>query len=221
MKTFCSDRDILKYESEIFSGKTFSQFTLCKGNNATISNSYLSANNVDFIASGIGEGNVIFVSDDVNGWQGVYEVVQCVLAGQILISVIRSSIDDEIIPVNDSVGLSFQIVSFKPVIYEVSYELARYFSLRPAVVSARYDVDDIYIDTTLRNAAIFGTLARLYAIMPFGIEEIQNRRIADKYSYYLKRYHRSREASRIAIDKANDGSIDAVMAGGQIDLKRG
>ncbi|MFI4910038.1 MAG: hypothetical protein ACIAQZ_00075 [Sedimentisphaeraceae bacterium JB056] len=221
MRIFCSDRDLLKYESEIFSGQTFSQFVLCKGTNATISNSYLSANNVDFIASGVGEGNVIFVSDEVNGWQAVYEVVQCVLAGQIRLSVIRPSSDDTVVPVNDGVGLSFQVVSFKPVMYEVSYELARYFSLVPAVSESQYSVDDISDASVLRDAATFGSLARLYAVMPFGNDEIKNRRISDKHSYYLQRYYRSRETTCVSIDTGDDGNSDAVIAGGQIEMKRG
>jgi hypothetical protein len=221
MKTFCSDRDLLKYESEIFTGQTFKQFTLCKGSNATMSNSYLSANNVDFISSGVGAGNVIFVNDEANGWQAVYEVVQCVLAGQIRVSCLRAADEDEVIPAIDAVGLEFSVVSFKPVIYEVSYELARYYSLRPAAPSGQFSVDDIADDTVLRNAAVFAALARLYAVMPYGIDEIQNRRIADKHAYYLKRYYRSRESSQLEIDAAKDGSIDTVKRGGAMNLKRG
>ena len=221
MKTFCSDRDLLKYENEIFTGQTFTQFTLCKGQNATLSNSYLSANNVDFVASGVGQGNVVFVSSEADGWQAVYEVVQCVLTGQIRVSVIRPDCDDEVVPAVDGVGLSFCVISFKPVSYEVSFELARYFSLAPAVANARYSVDDIDDDITLRDATIFGTLARLYAVMPFGVDEIQNRRISDKHAYYLSRYYRAREASNVAIDAAGDGSIDTVLTAGAINLKRG
>lgn len=221
MKTFCNDRDLLKYESEIFTAQTFNQFTLCRGLNATLASSYLSANNVDFVASGVGLGNVIFVSDEVNGWQGVYEVVQCVLSGQISVSVIRACDDDSVVPVPDGVGLGFSVISFKPVAYEVSFELARYFSLAPALVDAQYSVDDIADDSSLRDAAIFGTLARLYAVMPYGSDEIQNRRISDKHAYYLNRYYRAREVSNVAIDVGADGSTDDVLVGGAIELKRG
>ncbi len=218
MKIFCKDKDLLKYENELFAGEVFGQFILCRGSNATISGSYLSANNVDFIASGVDEGNVIFVSDDVNSWQAVYEVVQCVLAGQIQISVVRT--DDNIIPPLGASGLRFCVVSFKPIIYEVSFELARYFGLAPALACAKYDVEKIVDCSALRTAATFGTLARIYAIMPFGQDETKNRRISEKYNYYRSKYNQAKESSCIAIDSAGNGKIDAILHGGEILLKR-
>ncbi len=221
MRTFCSDRDLLKYESEIFAGSTFSQFVLCRGYNATLSNGYLSCNNVDFSASGVGAGNVVFVSDEVNGWQGLYEVIQCVLAGQIRVSTLRAGIEDELIAMPNATGLKLHIVSFKPVIYELSFELAKYFSLAPAAGGDGFNVDDIADITVIRDAAVFGTLARLWAIMPFGTDEIANRRTLDKHRYYREHYHRLRQGCTIAIDVGGDGNIDAVIAGGVITLKRG
>ncbi len=221
MRTFCSDRDLLKYESSIFAGTTFSQFVLCRGYNATLSNGYLSCNNVDFSASGVGAGNVVFVNDEVNGWQGVFEVIQCVLAGQIRISTLRADIEDELIKMPDGTGLKIYVTSFKPVICELSFELAKYFSLAPAVAGAKYSIDDIVDVSVVREAAVFGTLARLWAIMPFGSDEITNRRTLDKQRYYREQYYKSRQAIGVAIDADGDGRADAIVGGGVITMKRG
>ncbi len=221
MKTFCKDRDLLCYERQIFNGQTFRQFILAQGSNATIADSYLSANNVDFIASGIGAGNVVFVEDETNGWQAAYEVVQCILAGQILISSLRTPDTEDILAVEEGSGLNFCIVSFKPIIYEVSFELARYLGLRPAIAGAEYSIDDLTETASLRTAAVFGTLARIYAIMPFGSDEIENSRIADKQAYYLEHYLRSRQACSAIVDTDEDSIADALIKGGLLKTKRG
>ena len=218
MENFCTDIDLLKYEDGLFGGDIFTQFVLCRGTGASITGSYLSANNVDFVASQVGEGNVIFVRDDVNSWQGVYEVVQCVLAGQVQISVLRSG--EEVLPVVNATGLRFCVVSFKPIIYEVSFAIARYFGLSPADGSAKYDVDDISDLSALRNAATLGCLSRIYAIMPYGADQTRNRRIFEKYEYYRKQYRIALENSCIAIDTSADGSADIFLRGGEKALKR-
>ena len=218
MRNLCTDIDLLKYEDGLFGGDLFTQFVLCRGINASITGSYLSANNVDFISSQVGEGNVIFVRDDVNSWQGVYEVVQCVLAGQVQISVLRSG--DDVLPVVNATGLRFCVVSFKPIIYEVSFAIARYFGLSPANGCARYSVDDIADLAALRQAATLGCLSRIYAIMPYGADQTRNRRIFEKYEYYRKQYRIALENSCVAIDTGTGGRADVLLRGGETALKR-
>lgn len=215
MRTFCNDRDLLKYEADIFSRQTFTQFLLCRGTNATLSDGYLSCNNVDFSACGVGAGNVVFVSDELNGWQGLYEVIQCVLAGQIRISVLRGDVEDEPLPAPDGTGLVLHIMTFMPVIYEVSFELAKYYALAPAIDGADYSVDDINDITPLKEAAVFGTLARIYSVMPFGSETAANQRIGDKQKYYLEMYRRSRESCGITL-----GAERKKAAAGVLNLRR-
>ena len=160
MVLLCLDKDLLKLENMIYKGQGLEQFIVLRGGGATLSDNNLLCGGVDFVASGIGKGDVAYVSEQSTGFSAFLEVERCVASNQIELCPLRAS--GQSLRPNTSIGsLSLLIVSFKPVIEMVSLDICRLIGVEPAVESD-FESGDVSNADILARAVALGTLESIF-----------------------------------------------------------
>jgi len=214
MAFFCEDKDLLAREAMLFTGQYLKQFTLLTGGAATLSGGVLLCGGVDFAASAIGAGNVVYLNEPDTGFEGFYEVLECVAANEIHICPLRGSAGP-VRPTPTIGSLALVIMSFEPVAEFVDSRLRREMGLLPEVPEAQFEEGDVAITPLLRDTAACGVLEQLFLSARTGTEDALLLEKSDQYAMMYERALR-----RLIVQMEND--TGSRTANGRIgDFRRG
>ncbi|MGE4286697.1 MAG: hypothetical protein AB7F23_08865 [Phycisphaerae bacterium] len=214
MAVFCEDKDLLAREAMLFTGQYLRQFTLLTGGGATLSGGVLLCGGVDFVASAIGVGNVVYLSEPGIGFEGFYEVLECVAANEIHICPLRES-SGPIRPTPTIGSLALVVMSFEPVAEFVDSRLRREIGMLPEVPRGQFGEDDISITPLLRDTAVCGVLEQLFLSARTGTDDSL---LLEKGDQYAMMYERS--LRRLIVQMENETGSRTVN--GRIgDFRRG
>ncbi len=217
---FSNDVDIMKYEPILFGDLHFAGQVLASGNDATVGNSILNADDGNFINTQIAVGMVVYLQNEDRTIDGAYEVVSVNSATQLAVSIMRADSQTDAIPVQDGDELSYRICTYQAQSNELVLQLAQHFGLRPGISDGQYSVDEILDTSVLKQVSVYGILSVVYATLA-GKADGDKENFWKKSSYYRQLYEKSLQRCRVSIDLGDDGVADSVRSGGSIRLMRG
>jgi hypothetical protein len=136
----------------------FQNQVLLSGSGAAISGTAFTAAGVNFTASKIQAGQVLYVSSSDDLVKRIYEIVSVNSSMQLTISVLRSNVDDSAIPPEPGTNFKYKISSFGPQISSCSSALCSSFGLGQG---RRYDSGDLKYTDVLRAACTFKVLSEI------------------------------------------------------------
>lgn len=217
MLTFSNDVDILRYEAVLFSDLHFGWQALCEGDDGTVSGTSFSKTGEDFVSAGVSAGGVIYLRSQDGSLDGAYEIVSVDSATELTVSVIRVDEEGSVVGPGDASDVSYRVSTFGPQANEVGFELAQYFGIRPGNPDSEYEVSDILDTSGLRQASVYGVLAKVYTTLSGGVDEDN---FGQKSSRYQRLFEKARERCRVSIDINDDGVGERTNIGGSIRLVR-
>ena len=217
MLAFSNDVDILKYEAVLFSDLHFGWQVLCEGTGGEISGTTFSKSGEDFVSAGVGAGQVIYLRSQDGAVNGAYEIVSVDSATELTVSVIRADEEGSAVGPGDASDVSYRVSTFGPQANEVLFELTQYFGIKPGNPDSEYEVSDVLDTRGLRQASVYGVLAKVYATLS---KEADEDSFGQKSSHYQRLFEKARERCRVSIDISGDGIGDRTNIGGSIRLVR-
>jgi hypothetical protein len=219
MNSFSNDVDILKYEPILFGDLHFASQVLASGSGATIGNSILNAADGNFMNSQIAAGMVVYLQNEDNTIDGVYEVAAVNSATQLAISVLRAGSQANAIAAADSDNVNYRICTYQAQSGEVLLQLAQRFGLRPGIADGVYSVEDILDASVLKQVSVYGVLSIIYATLAGKTDENKDN-FWKKSSYYKQLYEKAFQRCKISIDLGDDTVADFGVNGSSVRLMR-
>ena len=134
----------------------------------------------------------------------------------LMVSVVRSSAEEEAVAPPGDVGLQYRISTFDPQAEEVAYGLRQYFGIESEEGSE--EGWGVLNPRVLRQAAVFGVLSAVFAGSACGDHE--NEGFWRKSLRYQKLFHTARSRSRLQIDTDSDQRANTYSSGGTVRLRR-
>ncbi len=218
MNAFSSDVDVLKFESGVFSDWFLSSQVLCGADNGIVAGTQFTAAGVDFIASGVAAGGVIFLQSTDGSINGAFEIVSVNDAGHLTVSVVRINDEQDAVGVGSASGLTWRIVTYAPQGYEVLWQLSQRLGLSPGCPLSDSGVDDIVNADTLRHVSVFGVLAMVLRMLQQGTDEQMVLR--EKLEHYMWQYEQAVNGLTIMVDTDGDGETERSLQPGVVRLVR-
>ncbi|MHC5076385.1 MAG: hypothetical protein ACYTFM_08155 [Planctomycetota bacterium] len=210
MAAFSEDRDILKYEPELFNQYYFQSQVLGEGTGGTLSSTSFTVSGEDFISASVSPGCVIHL--EATGLTGcAYEVVSVDSATQLTVSVLRARVDDEPVAPPSASDVSYRISTFAPMAEEVKAELMECFGILASDTDGEIDINDILDKEVLRRASVFLLMSRAYGSLA---SEADDEHFFKKSNYYQSLYEKARQRCRIDIDINGDGEREETIGRG-------
>jgi hypothetical protein len=214
MVRLCEDRDILKYEPELFGELHPANQVLATGQNGELAGTTFTADGADFELAGVEPGSVIYLRTADGSIDGAYEVVAVDSAEQLCVSVLRGdSQDAPIAPPAEvpATGIFYRISTLRPQIEEVSLRLTEYFGIGAGDTDSEYSADGILNEEAIKQVCSSGVMAAAYAMLATssGDEQFWN-----KQQHYEQLFNKGKERCRLALDTNGDGVADSIRYGG-------
>lgn len=208
----CNDRDLYKWEPGLFVGSA-SERVISRGSGAVISGTDFIAAAYDFLFSGVEAGGIIRVWNELAQVDFCCEIISVGENGHLTISAIRPDDVDLLWTPGNYSTLDFAVVSYSPVIEEVSYCLIN--SLRIA------DRAELLIDNRrLKLACVYAVLAGCYASIAISGDDKSDELYWSKSHYYRKLFDEYRSGLELEFDLDGDGDADQKLSGAYINLER-
>jgi hypothetical protein len=216
MAAFSEDRDILKYEPEIFKQYYFQSQVLVEGTGGTLNGTSFTASGVDFIICGVSDGGVIYL--EATGLIGCpYEIISVDSATELTVSILRAKTEDNPIALPSATGVSYRVSTFAPIAEDVGIDLIENLGICPSETEGEIGVNDILNQEVLRRASVFSVISRIYASLVSGVDD---EHFWKKSGYYQKLFEKARERCRLDIDTNGDGNRDIALGRGTTRLVR-
>lgn len=215
---FSSDVDVARFEPGVFGDWYLSSQVLCGGDNGIVADTQFTASGVDFTASQVSSGGVIWLESVDGSICGAFEIVSVDDAGHLTVSVMRTSDEQSAIPVGSASGLTWRIVTYGPQGYEVLWQLSQKLGLSPGCSAADYDVADIVNADSLRAASVFGVLVMVFQALYQGLDG--QAVLKEKMDYYQWLYETALERITVEVDTDDDGNAERAVRPGVICLVR-
>lgn len=203
---FSTDRDLLVLENIFFRDLHIANNILTSGSAAAVSGTTLTKTGEDFAAKGICDGCVIYLNDTTAGVNNLYEVVDCLSAEQLQISVLRANVNDDAIAPPAMTNADYRICSYQSLSLMIEYELCQYFDIAPGNAASEYSVEDLFDVDVLRQASVFAVLSALYSAAATATDTAEL--YWQKSSYYQRLFEKSRDKCKLNIDLGDDGIVD-------------
>ena len=217
MLAFSNDVDILKYEAVLFSDLHFGWQVLCEADGGVLSGTTLSKTGEDFISAGVSAAGAIYLRSQDGALDGVYEIVSVDSATELTISVLRADEGGSAVGPGDASDVAYRVSTFSPQANEVLFELTQYFGIKPGNPDSEYEVSNILDTSGLRQASVYGILAKVYATLSKGADQDS---FGQKSLHYQRLFEKARERCRVSIDISGDGVAERTNIGGSIRLVR-
>ena len=218
MNAFSRDMDLMKFEPAVFGSWFLSSQVLCGGDNGIVAGTQFTVAGVDFIASGVQPGGVIWLQSTDDTIKGAFEIVEVLDAGHLTVSVVRVNDQQSATPIGSASGLTWRIVTYAPQAYEVLWHLSQKLGLWPGCSTADYSIDDIVNADSLRQASVFGILMMIFQAQYEGAD---GQDVLDiKGQYYRLRFAEAIARVQVKIDTDEDGDAERTIQPGVICLVR-
>jgi hypothetical protein len=219
MLSFSKDAELLKFEPGVFGAWFLASQVLCGGTNGIVSGTQFTAGGVDFVASGVQAGGVIWLQSADGAIEGAFEIVEVIDAGHLTVSVVRSSAEQAAaIPVGAASGLTWRIVSYAPQGYEMLWQISQRLGLAPGAAGAAQSVDDIVNPDALRQASVFGVLGMIFTALYEGLDG--QAVLNEKAEQYQWRFDEAMQRVRVQVDTDGDNDADRTIRPGVVCLVR-
>lgn len=218
MLSFSSDVDLAKFEPNVFGSWYLSSQVLCSGTNGIVAGTQFTTSGVDFTAAQIATGHVIWLESTDGAIKGAFEVVETIDSTHLAVSVLRTSADQDAIPVGSASGLTWRIVTYAPQAYEMLWQLSQKLGLSPGCPDAAEDVDDILNPGILRQVSVYGVLAFIFEALYTGLEG--QTILLEKKEQYLWQFGKALERLSVNIDTDDDGDADKTILPSAIKMLR-
>ncbi len=206
----CNDIDICKWESALYSDAVSSDRYVCSGNGGVISGGQFSVTGIDFLQSGVEPGFMLRCWNELAMVELCCEIVEVQSSVSLSVSSVRPSGVTELWPPGDYSNLNFAVISYSPVIDEVSYSIMS----RLREINS---IDDLVESRSLRLQCVFLVIASVYASIA---KTSDDDFYWHKSEYYRKQYDMEQSRFAADIDTDGDGEIDRTICGNIISLKR-
>ncbi len=218
MLGFSNDADVARYEPGVFGNWFLSSQVLCGGDNGIVAGTQFTASGVDFTASQVAAGGILWLQSADDAISGAFEIANVNDSGHLTVSVMRTSDEAAAIPVGSASGLTWRIVSYGLQGYEVLWQMSQKLGLRPGYAGADYSVDDIVNADSLRTASVFGVLVMIFQSLYQGTDGQEVLR--EKMDYYQWLYDMAMERVTVKVDTDGDGDAEQLLKPGVICLVR-
>jgi hypothetical protein len=206
MNAFSRDVDLMKFEPNVFGSWFLSSHVLCGGANGIVAGTQFTASGVDFIASGVRSGGVIWLQSADGVIKGAFEIVEVLDAGHVAVSVVRTGDEQAAMPIGSASGLTWRIVSYAPQGYEVLWRISQRLGLSPGYAGAAGGVDDIVNPDALRQVSVFGILTMIFQSLYQGLEGQSV--LDEKAEHYQWQFDEAIQRVRVKLDTDNDGDAE-------------
>ncbi len=218
MELFSCDVDVARFEPGVFGDWYLRSQVLCAGENGIVSGTQFTASGVDFTASQVAAGGVIWLESTDGSIRGAFEIVSVDSASYLTVSVIRADSEQAAIPVGAASGLTWRIVSYRPQGYEVLWRISQKLGLSPGCAAADYDAGDIVNAESLRQASVFGVLVMVFQLLYQGMEG--QAVLREKLDYYERLYDEAMARVTVLVDTDGDGDAERSVRPGTVRLVR-
>ena len=208
----CKDRDIFKWEPKLFVVAVAERY-ICSGSGAEIAGTEFIANNIDFLLSGVEAGGILRIWNELAQVDLCCEIVSVGEEGHLTISAVRPDDVSVLWSPGNYTNLDYAVVSYSPVIEEVSYYLLAKYGLLD-------NYEQVLDNRQLRLCCVFAVLAACYASMALSDSEGDDAVYWAKSNYYRKRFEEYRCNFEVSIDIDGDGVADERLSGNTIILER-
>ena len=160
-----TDIDIVKVDAEVYSSAAFGAQKRCGGNNGIVAGTQFTAAGVDFNASQIAAGYVIYLNSTDDSIKGVFEVMSVLDAGHLTVSQLRNDPTDAAIPIGSASGLTWSIKTLVPQILQAELELSARLGLKPGKPDAVYALDEVQNTDVIKQALTALLLVQVYTVL--------------------------------------------------------
>ena len=120
---------------------------------------------VDFNASQIAAGYVIYLHSTDGVIDGVFEVVSVLDAGHLTVSQLRNDPGDAAIPIGSASGLTWSIKTLAPQITQAELELSTRLGLKPGKPDAVYALDEMQNTDAIKQVLTALLLTGVYTVL--------------------------------------------------------
>ena len=206
----CSDIDICKWEPALYSGAAGSERYMCSGNGGSISGTQFSANDNEFLLTGVEPGFVLRCWNELAMIEFCCEIVEVQANGNLVVSSVRPGDITVLWSPGNYTNLNYAVISYSPMIEEMSYLL---ISKLQGVDSP----DDIRDSRSMRHLCVYAVISSLYATLARTEED---ELYWQKSDYYLKQFRAEHTRFVAEIDTDGDGEADKRISGNIVSLKR-
>ena len=160
-----TDIDIVKVDAEVYSSAAFGAQKRCGGNNGIVAGTQFTAAGVDFNASQITAGYVIYLHSTDGVIDGVFEVISVLDAGHLAVSQLRNDPSDAAIPVGSASGLTWSIKTLAPQIMQAQLQLSARLGLKPGKPDAAYSLDEVQNTEAIKQILTPALLTQVYTVL--------------------------------------------------------
>ena len=160
-----TDVDVAKTDAEVYSSAAFGAQVRCGGTNGIVAGTQFTASGVDFNASDVTAGCVIYLHSADGVIDGVFEIVSVIDSSHLAVSQIRADAGDAAIAIGSASGLTWSIKTLGPQIVAAELELSARLGLKPGKPDAIYALDEIQNTDVIKQIATAALLAGVYTVM--------------------------------------------------------
>lgn len=221
MRKFSRDKDILKFEPELFGNCYLENQVIASGSDGVTSGTIFTSSSASFNSHGVSPGNVLFMESASEGFALPVEIVSVDSDTQLQVSVLRPD-DKELVEPPQASDIVYRICSYDVQAEEVAYELMECFGVSPAKPESRLSVEQIVGEGALRQVSVYGVLALVYSMNARLSEtETDNWNCWKKVERYRRLFEQAKQRCWLSFDTDGDGVTDRQRNAGVFDLKRG
>jgi len=217
MARFSDDVDILKHEPVLFGELHLPSQVRASGTGAALAGTTLTASGVNFEATDISAGGVVYLTSADGAFDGAYEIVSVDSPTQLTVSVVRSNAADAPIAPPAADNIAYRVMTFNPQAENAALRLTEDFGIQPGDPASPIAVDDIIDTEVLRRASAFLVISDVYALWSNGAE---CETLWRKSLLYRQLFESARQRCRLSVDLGSDGVADITHVGGAIRLVR-
>jgi hypothetical protein len=217
MQAFSNDVDILKHEPVLFGDLHFPSQVKAAGTGAILDGTHLTASGVDFLATDVAPGGVIYLKAQDGSLDGAYEIVSIDAPDQLTVSVLRADPTDAPVPPLAASDIAWRISTFDQQARDVASQLTEYFGVRPGDPAATYGVEDIMDVEVLRRASTLAVISRIYTTWA---PQTNDGTFWTKSNHYKQEFEKARLRCHLSIDANRDGVADLTRTSNSIRLVR-
>ena len=209
---FSTDRDLLVYEPTVFTDAPFVAQQRLHVTDAALSGTQLTSADADFNLAQIEAGSVVLVG------RTPYEVLQCVNAQTLSVSLLRTRLSDDPIPGPEGTSLDLKARTFAPQAALIHDALLRLLGIDPSDPYTPMTEDAVVSLSVMARLEALGTLERVYS----GAAALSgdNEQLRIKARHYARQFQLAAAQSTVLVDVDGDGHADERRHLGLVRMKR-
>ncbi len=198
--SFTTDRDLLAIEPAVFEDVPFAAQQRLKAEDSVLAGTTLTSDSADFVAAGIDAGCVVLLN------RVVHEVLECVDANTLEVSLPRASMMEAAILGGDGSNLELIARTFSPQAEVVHTGLMRLIGVEPEDGACEVSEASVMSIDLLARIEALGTLEVIYSGAASLVGE--NDMLILKAGEYRRRFREACAEATVLLDVDGDGVVD-------------